>query len=103
MAKVLSERDKIKERHEQAMKLLVERGREIDFLKNENKVLKERFEKTRNTALILKKHLDEGNVIDVGLGVEADLGVSRTKLKTAIHMLEEEGYQKFFVKIIYLK
>ena len=48
MAKVLSERDKIKERHEQAMKLLVERGREIDFLKNENKVLKERFEKAVN-------------------------------------------------------
>lgn len=48
MAKVLSEREKLKERHEQAMKILIERGREIDFLKHENKVLKEQFEKAVN-------------------------------------------------------
>lgn len=46
MAKVLAERDKVRERNEQAMRLLSEKGREIDFLKHENKVLKERLEST---------------------------------------------------------
>ena len=44
MAKVLSERDKIKDQREQALRLLAEKTRELEFVKRENKVLKERFD-----------------------------------------------------------
>src|SRR5690606_39712524 len=44
------------------------------------------------TADILKDNLAKNKYLDVGAGVELDLGVSATKLNTAIKALEEEGY-----------
>ena len=46
----------------------------------------------RATADILKKSIDEKGIIDVGRGVELELGVSRQKLEQALVMLEAEGY-----------
>lgn len=48
------------------------------------------------TADILKKRLDEtGGYLEVGKGVEHELGVTRGKLDEAIFILEQDGYQRF--------
>lgn len=46
----------------------------------------------RDTADFIKKHIDKHGMIDVGKGVEAELGVSETKLKRALSLLEDDGY-----------
>ena len=47
----------------------------------------------KKTADFLKKQVDEKGMIDVGVNVELDLGVSRTKLDQALYALESEGYK----------
>ena len=46
----------------------------------------------QNTADILKKNVDKKGFIDIGPGVEHELGVTSTNLKVATKILEEEGY-----------
>ena len=57
-----------------------------------NPTLSERSEIARTTANVLKDAVDKGAYIDIGAGTEYQMGVSRTKLKTAVQLLEEEGY-----------
>jgi DNA-binding CsgD family transcriptional regulator len=57
-----------------------------------NPTLQERADKTRVVADVLKKNVDEKGFIDIGPGVEYDLGVRPTRMKTAVAMLKEEGY-----------
>lgn len=59
----------------------------------------ERSEQTRVTADFLKDTLGKKNYIDVGLGVENHLGVSRTKLMSSIEMLKDEGYQVHYLQV----
>lgn len=47
---------------------------------------------SKATYDILKKHVDEKGMIDVGSGVEKELGISKEKMKEALYMLEREGY-----------
>ena len=56
-----------------------------------NPALSERSEIARTTANVLKDAVDKGAYIDIGAGTEYQMGVSRTKLKTAVELLEEEG------------
>ena len=58
-----------------------------------NPVLAERASVTTATANMLKDSVDQKRFIDVGAGVENHVGVSRTKLNTAIAQLEEQGYK----------
>lgn len=60
----------------------------------------ERTNITKSIASQIQKELDQGKVIDVGVGVENHLGVTQTRLKTAIAMLEMQGYKhhKFSVE-----
>lgn len=51
-----------------------------------------RMNVARATSDILKKQIDEQGMIDVGRGVEHNLGVSREKLNEALYMLKMEGY-----------
>ncbi len=51
------------------------------------------------TSKILKDQVEKKGYIDVGTGVERHLGVSDTKLRTAVARLEEEGYKKWYVKV----
>ena len=52
-----------------------------------------RMNEAKKTAEILKQRIEEtGKLIDVGAGVERELGITRTKLDEAIYMLEQEGY-----------
>jgi len=58
-----------------------------------NPVMKQRASVTRATADMLKKSVEEKSYIDVGLGTEYHMNISRTKLKTALELLEGEGYK----------
>jgi biotin operon repressor len=44
------------------------------------------------TADLLKEQINKKGILDVGAGVERELGVSKEKLKEAVHILETEGY-----------
>jgi DNA-binding transcriptional regulator YiaG len=60
---------------------------------------KDRADVLQATANMLKDQVEKKKYIDVGSGVENSIGVSSTKLKTAVAMLQEEGGYK----IHYLK
>lgn len=60
------------------------------------------FDKTTRVAEMLKEELKTKHYLDVGKGVELDLlenGVSKERLKTAVTMLEQEGYKLHKVPI----
>lgn len=61
--------------------------------------LQERNNVTKATADMLKNSVEEKGYIDVGVGIENHLGISRTKLKTAIAQLEDEGYTVHYVPV----
>lgn len=47
---------------------------------------------TANVADYLKEQVDEKLYLDVGKGVESQLGISKEKLKNALYSLKQEGY-----------
>ena len=69
----------------------------IRSLLNENTAASKN--RARETANILKKELDEKGILDVGAGVERELGVSQQTLKEALFILETEGYAHFGVGV----
>lgn len=62
----------------------------VRSLLNENSEI--RMNQAKTTADFLRKQIDEKGMIDVGVGVERELGVSREKLNQALYILEMEGY-----------
>lgn len=52
-----------------------------------------------HTADMLRSQVAEKTYLDVGRDAVVHLGIAQTKLATAVAMLKEEGYQKFYVKI----
>ncbi len=54
-----------------------------------------RMNQARKTAEFLKKQVDEKGMIDVGVGVERELGISKEKMKQALYILEMEGYKVY--------
>ena len=57
-----------------------------------NESAEARMNAAQKTAEFLKKRVEEKGMIDVGVGVERELGVSREKLNEALYILELEGY-----------
>ena len=51
-----------------------------------------KMNEAKKTADFLKKQIEEKGMIDVGVGVERELNVSREKFKQALDILESEGY-----------
>ena len=51
-----------------------------------------RMNQAKVTADYLKKMVDEKGMIDIGTGVERELGISKEKLNQALDILEAEGY-----------
>lgn len=51
-----------------------------------------RMNQAKTTAEFLKKQIAEKGMIDVGTGVERELGISKEKLNQALYILEMEGY-----------
>ena len=53
-----------------------------------------------NVSNTLKSNIDKDErFIDISPGTELDMGVTRTKLNTAVAMLEEQGYEKIVVQV----
>lgn len=60
---------------------------------------KDRSDQLTSLANILRGQVDEYGFTDVGRGVDAQLNVADTKLKTALAILESEGYVVNTVKV----
>lgn len=58
----------------------------------------DRANKATNTSQILKDAVASKKYIDVGGGVENQMGVSRNTLDNAISMLEDQGYTKHYIQ-----
>lgn len=59
----------------------------------------ERADIATKTADSLKEFVDKNKYVDIGPGAELNLGVSSDKLKTAVAMLEQQGYKKQYIQI----
>jgi hypothetical protein len=59
--------------------------------------LKERSEITENIANALKECVSKDKYIDIGVGSENHLGISRTKLMASVQMLKDEGYKVHYI------
>lgn len=51
-----------------------------------------RMNQARKTADFIKEQIDKKGMIDVGVGVERELNISKEKLNQALYLLEREGY-----------
>ena len=60
---------------------------------------KDKADVLETTAGMLKNQVDEKGLLDIGVGVEHHIGVSKTKLNTAVAMLQEQGYGVHYVKV----
>ena len=54
-----------------------------------------RMNVAKNTAKFLKEQVDKKGIIDIGVGVERELGISKEKLDQAVEMLKAEGYEMY--------
>lgn len=54
-----------------------------------------RMKAAQKTADFLREQVDAKGMVDIGVGVERELGISREKLNQAIMMLELEGYHQY--------
>ena len=63
-------------------------------------LLQEKAASTAMTAMVLKDAVDRKQFIDIGIGTEHYLGVSKVKLSTAVAMLKEEGYVVHELKVL---
>ena len=55
--------------------------------------------KAAETAEMLKREIEEKGMLDVGAGVERELGISRNTLEEALFILQTEGYNTYGVGI----
>lgn len=69
----------------------------IRSLLNENTAASKN--RAKATAEMLKKEIEEKGMLDVGAGVERELGISQNTLKEALFILETEGYNVYGVGI----
>lgn len=59
----------------------------------------QRADATTQLANVLKEQVDDKKYLDIGVGVERQLGVSGVRLDTAVAMLQEQGYKKHYIKV----
>lgn len=90
VARAKSLRDEGKSLSEIAKEMGYNSDSSIRALLNEN--TQARMSQAQTTANALRKIINEKGIIDVGKGVEQELGVSRERLEQALYMLELEGY-----------
>ena len=60
-----------------------------------NEQSSQKMNEAQNIAAAIKKAIDEKGMIDVGAGVERELGCSKEKLQQALYILEREGYPTY--------
>lgn len=59
----------------------------------------ERADAVTNVANMLKEQVADKTYLDIGVGVERQLGITQTRLDTAVAMLQEQGYTKHYIKV----
>lgn len=64
-----------------------------------NMQIREKDQIIKTTANMIRSRVDQYEYVDVGKGVELDLGVNETQFKTALTYLEDEGYKLHYVDI----
>lgn len=57
-----------------------------------NEASETRMNEAKKTSDFIKKQIDEKGFIDVGSGVERELGISKERLNQSLELLEREGY-----------
>lgn len=62
-------------------------------------VIKEKQSRSRGTADMLIREFNKKGWIDVGKGVDKEIGVSESTLKAALQILKEEGYDTVNIQI----
>lgn len=60
---------------------------------------KDKADVISTTASMLKDRVTQDKYIDVGTGAENLLGISQTKLSTAVSALKEEGYKEYYLRV----
>lgn len=60
---------------------------------------KDKADILETTSNMLKDQVAEKKFIDIGTGVENHLGISQTKLSTAVAVLQEQGYKVHYLKV----
>lgn len=85
--KSVSEIGRIMGKNESSVRSLLDEGSES------------RMNQAEATVSVLKKELSQKKMIDVGVGVEREMGVSREKLEEALYIMEAEGYKVYGVGI----
>jgi DNA-directed RNA polymerase specialized sigma24 family protein len=60
---------------------------------------KDRSDVLHSTSVMLKEQIAQKKYLDIGTGVENHLGISQTKLATAVAVLQEEGYNVYYLKV----
>jgi hypothetical protein len=60
---------------------------------------KDKADVLETTSNMLKDQVEKKGLLDVGVGVERHIGISQTKLSTAVARLQEEGYTVHYVKV----
>ena len=63
---------------------------------------KDKADALHTTANMLKNQVTAKSMVDIGTGVEHQVGVSRTRLDTAVAVLKEQGYQVHNIKNVQL-
>ena len=63
---------------------------------------KDKADALQTTSNMLKKQVDSKKYVDVGRGVESQLGVTQTHLNTAVAILREKGYEVHNIKVLQL-
>lgn len=106
----LKNRYKLEERNKKVAQAeaLREEGRSLKQIadimgfKNDSSVralLNEETNRRRNavseTIDILQSEVDKHKIVDIGVGVERELGISKERLKEAVSALKLDGYQEF--------
>lgn len=64
-----------------------------------NQQVAKKQEATKATADILQKTVDEQNYIDIGTGVAASMGITDTRLETAVQSLKDKGYETYNIYV----
>lgn len=64
-----------------------------------NPAIKQKTEVIEATSSVLKNAVDNKGLIDIGAGVEQHLGINRSKLNTAVALLEKEGYTVHTIQV----
>jgi DNA-binding CsgD family transcriptional regulator len=59
----------------------------------------EKADALKATSNMLRGAIADKKYIDVGVGTEFSMGISSTKLKTAVATLEDEGYKIHYIKV----